>query len=147
MQWIFTNEVQIFVRFTLRLAISEIQGRQKSEMHRVTPNETCTFNSQKYPIYTKYFPLRSKFWPVSLFDQRFPRYRTFYNSPLTTMLNSPKKNKTICQKSRVWNFTILYTTLVETVPRSMPEFFRSKCVVLFQTRCRLKFYFSHMVPC
>ncbi len=26
-------KVQILVRFTLRLAVSEIQGRQKSEMH------------------------------------------------------------------------------------------------------------------
>ncbi len=33
-----TPEVQIFFRFSLRLSISEIQGRQKSEMYRVTPN-------------------------------------------------------------------------------------------------------------
>ncbi len=85
-------EAQILVRFALRLAVSEIQGLQKSEMHRVTPNWTWTLNSQKYSIYTKYLPLRSKFWSVSLYEQWFPRYRTFYNSPLTAMLNVPKKN-------------------------------------------------------
>ncbi len=28
-----------------------------------------------------------------LYDQWFPRYRTFYNSPLTTMLNGQKRTK------------------------------------------------------
>ena len=31
-------EDQIFVCFTLRLSVSVIHGRQKSEMHRMTPN-------------------------------------------------------------------------------------------------------------
>ena len=60
-------------------------------MHRVTPNWTGRLNSQKYPMYTKYLPLRSKFWPASLYGQGFPRYRTVYHSPLTPMLNVPKK--------------------------------------------------------
>ena len=38
-----------------------------------------TTYSKKYPIYNTYLPLRSKFWSVSHYDQRFPRYRTFYN--------------------------------------------------------------------
>ena len=42
-------------------------------MHQVHPN--C----QKYPIYTKYLPLRSKFWSVLLYFERFPRHHTFYN--------------------------------------------------------------------
>ncbi len=66
--YILTTEVQIFICFTLRLAISEMQGRQKSEMYRVTPNWTWTLNSQKYRICTKYLPLRPKFWYVSLHD-------------------------------------------------------------------------------
>ncbi len=88
--WILTPEVQILVRFTLRLVVSEIQGRQKSEMHRVTPNWTWPLNSKKYPIYTTYLPPRSKFWSVLLYDQRFPRYHTFSHFPLTPMLNVPK---------------------------------------------------------
>ena len=41
---------QTLVHFALRLAVSEIhvQGGQKSEMHRMTPNWTWTLNSQKY---------------------------------------------------------------------------------------------------
>ena len=34
---ILTLEVQILVCFALRLAVSKIQGRQKSEMYRMTP--------------------------------------------------------------------------------------------------------------
>ncbi len=86
-------EVQVFVCFSLRLAVSKIQGRQKSEMHRATSNWTWTLNGQKYPMHTKYSPPSPKFGSVSLYDQRFQRYQTFYNSPLTTMLNVPKMNK------------------------------------------------------
>ena len=50
---ILTPEAQILVRFTLRLAVSEIQqvqGRQKSEKHQMTPNWNWTLNSPKYSI-------------------------------------------------------------------------------------------------
>ena len=50
------------------VAVSEIQGRQKSEMHRMTPNWTWTLNSQKYTVYTKCLPLGPKFWSVLLYD-------------------------------------------------------------------------------
>ncbi len=57
-----TPEAQILVHFALRLAISEIQGHPKKlEMHRMTPNWTWKLNSQNYPTYSKYLPLRSKF--------------------------------------------------------------------------------------
>ncbi len=102
-------------RFALRLAVSEKheQGRQKSEIHLMTPNWPWTFNSQKYTIYTNDLPLRSKFSPVSLYDLRFPRYCTFYHFLLTTMLNVAIKEqkKKICQNMHeflganlLWNF-------------------------------------------
>ena len=61
---------QILVRFTLRLAISEIyvQGGRKSEMHQMTQTE-------KHSIDTTYLPLRPKFWSVSLYDYPFLRYK------------------------------------------------------------------------
>ena len=34
----FTPEAQILLLFTLQVAVSEIQGHQKSEMHRMTSN-------------------------------------------------------------------------------------------------------------
>ncbi len=95
---------------------------RKSEMHQMTPNWTWTLNSQNYPVYTKGLPQGPTFWSVLLYDQRFRRYCTFYNSPLTPMLNTQKKNKQICQKWKIWIVTILYTTLVEIIPRSMHEF-------------------------
>ena len=60
---------KVLIRFALRLAVSEIkhvQGRRKTETHRMTPNQTWTLNS--HPIYTKYLPLRPKFWSISLYD-------------------------------------------------------------------------------
>ncbi len=83
----------ILVRFALRLAVSKIQGCQNSAMQRMTPNASWAPNTQRYPVYNKYFPLRPKFWSILLYDQRFPRYHTFYNSPLTTMLNNQKRTK------------------------------------------------------
>ncbi len=47
-------EVRMLVRFVVWLAVSEIKGRQKSEMHQMSPNWTWTLNSQKYSIYTTY---------------------------------------------------------------------------------------------
>ncbi len=44
-------------------------------------------------MYTRYLPLRPKFWSDSLYTQRFPRYRTFYHTPLPTMLNAPPPPK------------------------------------------------------
>ncbi len=65
---ILTPDVQIFFRSAVRSAVFKIQGRRKSDMHRKTPNWTWTLNSQNYPVYTKYFPQRSKCWSVSLCD-------------------------------------------------------------------------------
>ena len=44
-------EAQILVRFALRLAVSEILGHQKLEMHQMTPKWTYTLHRQKYFIY------------------------------------------------------------------------------------------------
>ena len=57
-----SSGAQIMVCLALQQAVSEIQGRQKSEMHWMTPNWTGTLNSQKYPVYTKDLPPRPKFW-------------------------------------------------------------------------------------
>ena len=135
------------VRFALWPVVSKIQGRQKSEMHWMTPNWTWTLNSQKYPVYIKYLPQRPKFWSVSLYDQRFLRHRTFYNSPLTPMLNAQKgkQQQNNCQK--IQNFTIPCTTLVENLLMSMTEF--GEQIYLFCT-CRqdcVWSFFSNMVPC
>ncbi len=83
--------------------------RPKTSRFRDT---TCQQYSQKHPVYTKDLLLGPKFWSVSLYDKRFSRYRTFYNSPLTTMLNGHKKGQTKFPKCQYSNFTILLTTLV-----------------------------------
>ena len=76
---------QILVRFALQIAVSEIQGRQKSETHRMPPNWTWTLNSQKYPVYTKYVLLRPKFWSGLLYDQPFSRYKVVDKSEISEM--------------------------------------------------------------
>ncbi len=85
-----------------------------------TELEHLTGNITLYTLNT--YPWGSNFWSVSLYDQQFPRCRTLYNCPLIPMLNVQNRTKTNCQKSKIWNFTNLYTTLVEILPRSMHEF-------------------------
>ncbi len=103
-----TKNAHLLVRFSLRSAAFKIQGLWKSEMHRMTPNWTCTLNSQKNTICTKYYTR-----DVSLYDQRFRRYRTFYNSPLTTMLKT--KNTQICQKNPKFDISHFFVQLSETL--------------------------------
>ena len=87
-------------------------------------DKTATL-SLNHGVWTKRRPLITvKFWSVSLYDQRIPRYRTSYNSPLTTMLTPPpqkKKNKK-CQKIQNFNFHYSFTTLIQTLPRSIHIF-------------------------
>ena len=61
----------------------------------------------------------------------------FYNSPLTPMLNAHKK----CQKSKIRNFTILYTTLVETFLRGMTEFWAAHLLCTFRQDVVWSFFY------
>ena len=84
-----------------------------------------------------------KLHPVLLYDQPFSRYCTFYNSPLTTMLNSPQKRTTTTTTTKMPNFKISnftnVTTLVQTFSRSMHDFLGvNKSNVYFQMSCHLK---------
>ena len=80
----------------------------------------------------KYLIARPKFWSVSLCGQR---YWTFDSSQLTTMLDvqgkEPKKRKKQPQ-SKILNYTILLTVLVETLPRSIHEFYGVNLVCDFR---------------
>ncbi len=107
-------------------------------MHWMTPNWTWTLNSQKYPIYSKYLPLRSIFWSVSLYGQRFRRFRTFYPSPLTTMLHGQKKNKKKLPKIQNFKFHYSFNNFVRDPPKGYTWILGTKSGVLFQRRCRLK---------
>ncbi len=80
--WILTPEAQFLVCFALQLhvALSEIQGNQKSEMHQMTPNWTWTLNSQKY-LFT---PEAQILVPLAL-RTAVSKISHIYNSPLTTI--------------------------------------------------------------
>ncbi len=71
----------------------------------MTPNWTWTLNSQS-TLYTKASPAEAQILSVSLYNQQFPRYRTFQNFPLTTMLNIEKKKKNLpkIQILKFYNF-------------------------------------------
>ena len=72
-----------FVRFTLQLGVSKIQGREKSEIHRMIPNWTWIHNNQKY-LYTLNTHSRgANIWSVSLYDERFSRYKVAENQKCT----------------------------------------------------------------
>ncbi len=50
--------------------------------------------------------------------------------PIDYHVKRPKKEQKICQKSKIGNFTILYTTLVDILHMSMHEFWGQICCVL-----------------
>ncbi len=58
------------------------------------------------------------------------------------MLNAHKKNKTIAKNPKNEIFIILFTTLVETLPRSMPNYGEQICSVL-----SAKMSFEVFLPC
>ena len=131
----------MFVRFALWLAVSKIQGRQKSEMHRVTPNWTWTVNSQKYPIHTKYSPPRSKFWSVSL-RPTVSKISHILSFPIDSHVKRPKTEQKK-KNAKNPNFEISQCYSLSNFGRDSPQeyawFFVSESGVYFQRRGRLKF--------
>ncbi len=105
-----------------------------------TELEHLTVKSTLYTLNT--YALRSKFWSVSLYNQWFRRYCTFYNSHWPPQ----KRTKNKLPKIQNLKFTILYTTLVDTLPMSMHEFFEANLLCTFRQDVTWSF-FSHMVQC
>ncbi len=99
--------------------------------------------SQKYHVYMKYLPLRPKFWSVSLYSQRFQRYRTCYHSPLTTMLYGQKKEPKNLPKIQNLKFHYSFNKFIRDPPQEYTWILASKSGVLFQRRCRLKFFLPY----
>ncbi len=103
----------------LRFTTSRLQAILR-QVNRMTPKWPWTLQDQRYTTYVLLVSPSPKLHSVLLYDQPFSKYRTFYNSPLSTMLNGPKKNKK-GQKFKISNFTVLLT-LSETLPMSIHEF-------------------------
>ncbi len=83
-------EAHILVRFPLRLAVSEIQyeqGRQKSEMHRMTLNWAWQLNSQKYSIHI--YLLGPNCRP---FFSTISGFRDIWSPKIGNVPNDPKLN-------------------------------------------------------
>ena len=110
-----------------------------------------TTRSKVHHICVTSVPARvPKFWSVLLYD-RFHDIELFIipnwlssfcgeNATKSTKKKERKKDK--CQKSKIWNLTILYTSLVETLPRSMHEL-----LGVFSEEMSFEDLFSRMVPC
>ncbi len=108
------------------------------------PKWHWTPQGQRYTTYVLLVSLSPKFRPVSPYDQRFLWYRTFFILSLNPVLPPPprkEKNKKTCQKSKIWNFTLLYTTLVDSLLRSMPEFWGANLLCTFRQDVAWSWYF------
>ena len=138
-------ECQISLCFALQPAITEIQAILR-QVHWMTPKWPWTLQGKRYPIYVLPVSLSHKFQSVLVHNHPFSIYRTFYNSTLTTMLNGQRKNKKKCKKFKISNFTILLTTLVETLPTGEHDFWGANLVYTFRGDVIWNFP-SHMVPC
>ena len=62
-----------------------IQGRQKLEMHRMTPNLPWTLNGDKYSASTKEIPPKLKFLSILLYNYWFSRYKVARKSEMHSM--------------------------------------------------------------
>ncbi len=95
-----------------------IQGCQKSEMHRMTPEWPQALIGQKYPVYTEYSPPRPKFHSVSFYDQALLRYKLVKNWQCTEwpqkdldMLSVKSNLPTQNIRPRGPNFTTFHSTV------------------------------------
>ena len=119
--YILTTESQILVSFALRLAVSKMQTCTRSAKIGNAPNapklNLNTWQSKLLYIHHKLTP-EAKFWSVALYSQRFPRYRTFYNLPLTTHyhVKRPNKEQKNSPKFKISNVTILLKTFWRPSP-------------------------------
>ncbi len=93
---IIAQQAQLLGCFALRPSVSEIRFFRKSEkagMQRMTSDWPYTLNSQKYPVYSKYLPIRPQicsFWPA------ISKYRRLY-------VKRPKQAQKSCPKSKISN--------------------------------------------
>ncbi len=83
------TEAKILVRFALRLTVSEIQSRHKSEMHRMIPtkNEDLTVKSTLYTL--TMYPWCLHFGP---FRSTTSRFRDRKSPKIGNAPNGPKLN-------------------------------------------------------
>ena len=99
------HECQISLSFTTTSGF-RVTGHLRT-VHWMTPKWPCTLQGQRYTTYVLLVSLGPKFWSISLYDERFPWYGTFYDSPLTPMLNAQKrtakkkKKEEKCRKSKI----------------------------------------------
>ena len=63
------------------------------QAERQAPGRLVELQAQgeRYTTYVLLVLTNPKFQLILLYDQPFSRYRTFYNCPFTTMLNTPKR--------------------------------------------------------
>ena len=116
-------------------------------MYKVGENRKCTESPQtelehltveSIPYTLNTYPWGPNFGPFcSIYGQWFPRYRTFYNSPLTTMLNvpPPKKKK---KEKKMPNFKSHYSFNNFGRDKEYTRIMGRKSGVFFQRRFCLK---------
>ncbi len=63
--------------------------------------------------------------------------------PIDSHVKRPKTEQKKCQKAKIWNFTILYTILVETLPRSMHEFLEVNVLYTFRQDAIWSFFLPY----
>ncbi len=103
-------------------------------MPQITLDWLWTLNVKSIIYTLSTCPWGPNFWCVLLCSQPFTRHHTFSYSSLTTLLNGQKKKKKTKTKKHLAknsNFTILLTTLLETLPKNIHEFGGASLVCSF----------------
>ncbi len=116
------------------------------QVHRITPTWPWTVQGQRYTINVLLVSQSPKFHSGLLYDQPFSKYCTFYNSPLTTMLNAPQTNNIRIAKNSKFQISLFLNNFGRHTPGSIHEFWGATLVHTFRGDIVWNFY-SHMVAC
>ena len=112
----------------------------KTETHRVTPNWTWTLGSQKYPVYIKILTPEAQILVCFALRPAVSKISHILSFPIDYHVKrqkKKKKNKIICQKSKIFKFHYSFNNFVRDPPQEYTWILGSKSGLLFQ-RCRLK---------
>ncbi len=144
------RDSQISLRFALRPALFETQAILR-QVHQMTSNWPWTLQRQItlylynncpwVSNFTLFHSTTSRFGVTGQFETHAPndlkmtlnttRWKV-HHICVTTVPESQKRTRKKCQKSKIWNFTILYTTLIETLLMSITEFCGANLLCTFR---------------
>ena len=103
----------------------------------MTPNQTWTLNSQKYPIYTIHLPQRPKFWSVLALRPAVSKISYILQFPIDYHVKRPNK-----EQKKLPKIQSCFSNFGRDPPHQYAWFLGVNLMRTFR-RCRLKFFLPY----